>query len=302
MRNDRSHLVEWLEFHRLMGVQHFFIYNTSPRKKQHLLREALSDYIADGNVTIVSWPYSNCVEGMGSGRWVQWMHDGASIFFQPPRTIAQTAALASCYSRYKYSTHWMAHVDDDEFLSFNFGKSFWGRRMTSLYDLVNTVSTKRPRTMALYFKPLKIIDCSASFQFRLGGRVSNVLPRFGRWQVARAGPEWEGKLIMRTDAVGMFSTHYVTLVEKGPWDSGPYILSMDDAAILHYKLAPETSGSIYGAYLPFKVGEVPRDCTTYSPASNRNETFVRRRLTSFIIPSLEREYSRRMGLTSSTLI
>ena len=312
MRHDRSYLVEWLEFHRLMGVQHFFIYDTSPRKKQHLLRKVLADYVASGNITIVSWPYSNCVEGMGSGRWVQWVENKASVFFQPPRTISHTAALASCYSRFKFTTEWMAHVDDDEFLSFNFGKYFWGRRMTSLYDLVSTISSKRPQTKAVYFKPIIIMDCPTLFQFNrvVRGRVSEVLPRFGRWQAARLGPEWEGKLIMRTDAVGMFFVHYITLRErmlrqsKGDGrrirdpdlDPAPYSLPVDAAAMLHYKTVPEVSGSIYGAYLPINLGGTPKECYIRNDPLSLNGTIYRRKMTVAILPYLEREYQNRLGL------
>ena len=300
MRHDRSYLVEWLEFHRLMGVQHFFIYDTSPRKKQHLLRKVLADYVASGNITIVSWPYSNCVEGMGSGRWVQWVENKASVFFQPPRTISHTAALASCYSRFKFTTEWMAHVDDDEFLSFKSKNDFWGRRMTSLYDLVSAISTKLPHTSALYFRPIIITHCPNNTNRHrahpaVRDRKSEVLPRFGRWQAARLGPEWEGKLIMRTDAVGMYNVHYVTLMEKGAWNPNPLAMPLEAAAMLHYKLAPESSGSIYGASLPFRLGALPHDCKLFP---DRNSTLVRRRLSNFIIPLLEREYARRMGLTS----
>jgi len=157
--------------------------------------------------------------------------------------------------------------------------------------------------MAVYFKPLNIIDCPASFQVhRLGGRVSDVLPRFGRWQIARAGPEWEGKLIMRTDAVGMFFVHYITLKEiqhprQGQrWDPIPYSLSIDAAAMLHYKTVPEVSGSIYGAYLPIEMGSAPKECRLrYDPLSV-NGSVYRRKMTSAIMPYLEREYKKRIDL------
>lgn len=71
-RSDRHHLVEWIEYHRLIGVQHFFIYNTA-LYDEGLLPLALQDFIAEGRVTVVPWPYRNCVRsGMSSGRWFGW--------------------------------------------------------------------------------------------------------------------------------------------------------------------------------------------------------------------------------------
>jgi hypothetical protein len=123
-RTYRPHLVEWLEYHLMLGIQHFYLYDTTlwnhPPEKS--LEMTLHDYIERGLVTVIRWPYDNCVKNMASGRWINYVvpdeTTGRSVsrFFQPPRAIAQTAALASCYSRFKRKTKWMAHIDDDEFL------------------------------------------------------------------------------------------------------------------------------------------------------------------------------------------
>lgn len=76
MERSRADLVEWIEFHRLVGVQHFFIYDTKPapsvpRLASSTLGSILADYVSEGLVTVVPWPYSNCVRGsMASGDWV----------------------------------------------------------------------------------------------------------------------------------------------------------------------------------------------------------------------------------------
>jgi hypothetical protein len=134
-------LLEWIEYHRLLGVDHLYIYDTSsssPSSPQSL-RSVLSEYIQEGVVTVIRWPYCNCVDGMASGRWIGYHTyesvDGTPLsavpkhlrpihssfkskfqFFFPPRAISHTAALASCYARYRHETHWMAHIDDDEYL------------------------------------------------------------------------------------------------------------------------------------------------------------------------------------------
>lgn len=119
-RADRSYLVEWIEYHRLIGVDHFFIYDTSvPSSRQGRIAHTLADYIRDGIVTIVPWPYQNCVRNMASGRGTWWAFDNPHSYFQPPRAIAQTAALASCYTRYRSTSKYIAHIDDDEFFAFD---------------------------------------------------------------------------------------------------------------------------------------------------------------------------------------
>jgi hypothetical protein len=52
-RNDHQHLPEWLEYHRLVGVDHFYIINNDkdPRKSN----EVLKPYVDEGCVTIFNW-------------------------------------------------------------------------------------------------------------------------------------------------------------------------------------------------------------------------------------------------------
>jgi hypothetical protein len=79
-----AELVEWLEYHLLLGVDHFFLYNTASDivKQQHLERQ-LDVYIRRKVVTLVSWPYMNCARNMETGR--QWsMCSLISCLCSPP--------------------------------------------------------------------------------------------------------------------------------------------------------------------------------------------------------------------------
>lgn len=114
-RPKESNLVEWIEYHRMLGVEHFYIYDTRVPMENSTdyesIRSMLRYYVMKRIVTVIKWPYQNCVRNMGSGRIIHY-----GFFFRPPRAISQTAALASCYSRFKHTTEWMIHVDDDEFM------------------------------------------------------------------------------------------------------------------------------------------------------------------------------------------
>jgi hypothetical protein len=133
-------LIEWIEYHLILGVDHLYLYDTTPLSSSSSpLSSLLSPYITKGLLTLIRWPYHNCVNGMASGRWVGYhvytSTDGTPLdsvpeelrpihssfrsefrFFFPPRAISHTAALASCYARYRHDTVWMAHIDDDEYL------------------------------------------------------------------------------------------------------------------------------------------------------------------------------------------
>lgn len=52
IKNESKYLKEWIEYHLLTGVDHFFLYNAGSRDD---FRKVLSPYIRDGLVTLVDW-------------------------------------------------------------------------------------------------------------------------------------------------------------------------------------------------------------------------------------------------------
>src|SRR5579883_479648 len=52
-RNEKPYLREWIEYHRLVGVDHFYLYNN---KSSDGSLEVLSPFIARGIVTLIDWP------------------------------------------------------------------------------------------------------------------------------------------------------------------------------------------------------------------------------------------------------
>lgn len=320
-RSHRAQLVEWIEYHRIVGVEHFFLYDTSAWEvvDAMLLSVVLKDYIRDGIVTVVRWPYQNCVKNMGSGRWINIMAqmknstEFSNVFFQPPRAVAQTAALASCFSRFKSTSKWMAHMDDDEFLvriwqvitkyfnishlqqSFNPSKKFGNQKANSLSHLADSLSIIDPKINAFNFLPLCVDDCTAvkesrDLAFRDG---SKILPRYRKWNKGRFCPVWEGKLMMRTAAIGMFFTHYITLREEGLWNRNPFELSREEAAVVHFKVTNEVSGSVYGARLPIKRTKFPTaECKRSEHMKfGQNASRLLDTFTKLLSPIVERRYT-----------
>jgi Glycosyltransferase family 92 len=84
-RDAATYLVEWLEFHRLMGVERFFLYDNES-EDDHL--EVLAPYIEDGTVVPHPWP----------------------------GTAVQVAAYDHCIAAHRDEARWIAFIDIDEFL------------------------------------------------------------------------------------------------------------------------------------------------------------------------------------------
>jgi hypothetical protein len=91
-RNEGPYLREWIEFHRLAGVEHFYLYD-NVSEDEHL--EVLAPYVDDGIVTLRSWPV-----------------------FDP-----QVPAYNDCLRWHRHDSRWIAFIDIDEFLFSPAGQS-----------------------------------------------------------------------------------------------------------------------------------------------------------------------------------
>lgn len=82
---ESSYLAEWIEFHRLLGVERFYLYNSREREDQ---RKVLDPYIRSGLVQLRDWdPF-------------------------PP----QLPAYQHCLEQHRDDARWIAFLDADEFL------------------------------------------------------------------------------------------------------------------------------------------------------------------------------------------
>jgi hypothetical protein len=83
--DEARYLEEWLEFHRLVGVEKFFLYNHVSTDDH---REVLRPYVAEGTVVVKDWPD------------------------QP----GQVSAFHDCLEEHRDEARWIAFIDLDEFL------------------------------------------------------------------------------------------------------------------------------------------------------------------------------------------
>jgi hypothetical protein len=88
-KNEASYLIEWLEFHRLAGVEHVYIYDNGSSDESVAV---LQSYIHSGFVTCVPW----------------------ANFDQ--NAVPQRQAYAHALCNFGARWRWMAFIDADEFL------------------------------------------------------------------------------------------------------------------------------------------------------------------------------------------
>ena len=98
-KNEATYLREWVEFHRLVGVEKFFLYDNRSTDDH---REQLAPYLADGTVEVQPWPdhpgqissYTHCLEAhRDDARWIAFIDIDEFLF--SPRLVPLPKALAA---------------------------------------------------------------------------------------------------------------------------------------------------------------------------------------------------------------
>lgn len=95
-QNEAPYLKEWIEFHRLVGVEHFWLYNNNSTDDYF---SVLEPYIRSGVVDLIEWP--SVPEAN------DWKHHTFDV---------QTSAYNDAIKKARTTTHWLAIIDLDEFL------------------------------------------------------------------------------------------------------------------------------------------------------------------------------------------
>jgi len=96
-KNEAGYLREWIEFHRLVGVDHFYLYEN---RSEDDFAPVLAPYVEQGIVTLHAWPlepgqnpaYTHCLTEHGAeSEWIAFM-DADEFFYAPGGDLR--AALA----------------------------------------------------------------------------------------------------------------------------------------------------------------------------------------------------------------
>lgn len=84
-KNEAPYLKEWLEFNRLVGIEHFYMYNNNSEDDY---QSVLNEYIEAGLVTLIQWPHNQ----------------------------AQMECYKDCIKNFSHETKWLGFIDIDEFI------------------------------------------------------------------------------------------------------------------------------------------------------------------------------------------
>lgn len=97
-RNEARYLAEWVAFHRVVGVEHLFLYNN---RSDDEYAEVLAPFVANGSVTLIDWPtspgqieaYDDCVQRTrGLWRWVAFVDLDEFLFSPHLRPVPELLA------------------------------------------------------------------------------------------------------------------------------------------------------------------------------------------------------------------
>lgn len=162
----------------------------------------------------------------------------------------------------------MLHIDVDEFLSViprsRRSRTEKQQGSVDLAKMADKYFLRHPTIPALSFAPIHMHHCP---RLNVQGPSELIqLPRVHTWNHGNLSDRsiHNGKLLMRTEAVGGFFVHYITMLEDYPrneshpnrsWNPSPYRVPIKFAALLHYKVPAHVSGSIYGQLLPLRNTE-----------------------------------------------
>lgn len=94
-QDEAPWLKEWIEYHKLVGVEHFYLYNNLSTDDYY---PVLKPYIDSGEVELIDWPFTY-QEG-NEGSWIK----------------VQTDAINDAVNRAKDRAKWLAIIDADEFI------------------------------------------------------------------------------------------------------------------------------------------------------------------------------------------
>ena len=160
-RNEACYLDEWIRFHELMGIEHFFLYD-------HISTDdplsRLEPYIKAGLVTVMDWPiaikneaqqkaYQHCLDNFGeTSRWIAFI-DLDEFLFSPHRKLNDTLRDYEAYCA--VVVHWQCYGSSghrarpDGLVTDNYlyrAKTNWvrNRRVKSVVDPDRTVSPMGP--------------------------------------------------------------------------------------------------------------------------------------------------------------
>jgi hypothetical protein len=107
VKNEAQYIAEWIEYHLLVGVEKFYIYDNDSTDN---LKEILKPYIEDGIVEYIYFPSA----GIAKNTYVNKSEEEKQRIWWCKKV--QLKMCEDAVLRYKNESYWMAFIDIDEFI------------------------------------------------------------------------------------------------------------------------------------------------------------------------------------------
>ena len=220
VRNEDSYIKQWIEYHLMLGVDAFVIYDNSgytgsePKLSVETstnLTELLKDYIADGVVELIDWPYIYRRKHTDKKE-----HNSAQTTQQNHSINAfSNSKLVGCMDIDEYvnlsNSNW---IDLNEFFSDYVSKNklIWNNISGFILRSKSFINKKRQNDENYEF--MKIYDCSKILDARR--RKTFVLPRnvkmFATHDVIHPIDRTKKRSILSGDII--YFNHYMSINKK----------------------------------------------------------------------------------------
>eukprot|EP00547_Thalassionema_nitzschioides_P015074 CAMPEP_0194240100 /NCGR_PEP_ID=MMETSP0158-20130606/6376_1 /TAXON_ID=33649 /ORGANISM="Thalassionema nitzschioides, Strain L26-B" /LENGTH=889 /DNA_ID=CAMNT_0038974739 /DNA_START=67 /DNA_END=2736 /DNA_ORIENTATION=+ len=192
-------LVEWLEFHFMVGFDHVYLFdNSRANNNDTTLEPILRPYIEKAQVTRIDWPSIVCNNNIPA-------HDSTG------ERSSQYTAENACRTRYAPFTEWMASMDTDEYM-IPMGHH------TSLKTVLEEASSSRTNILTFRSSRARLLYEKSKEIGGLRQMLDNYtyLEAYNCDSSSSPKPEWAErarKQIYRADYVPYHYVHYSTVTQ-----------------------------------------------------------------------------------------
>jgi len=208
---ETDFLQEWIEYHRSVGVEHFYLYENNPTPDERMTA-ILEPYKRAGIVTHILWPYPY---GFYNYKLRKLWPNDALAYTQVPQIN---------HALYKFAaeTEWLLSCDVDEYF---YSPKAVGTQLTDIISMVNAADdVSSVRIRGFWF--------GGTAEEAMRAKSAGVRQTFIR---SERSPTSAGKCIFDTSSVRLASVHNSLIHDKKELDISPDILRFNHYRALGWK-------------------------------------------------------------------
>ena len=191
--DTKYRLREWIEYHLMIGIEHFYIYDNSKEPYGFIYKTIIliNEEYNSNIITYIYWPHSYCDMSYTFDKENQWRKLGS-----------QMSAFGSCLGKFGWYNEWIAMFDVDEYLipsnklkTIDNTLKYWNKQIPNL----NTVS----------FLSRLGLECSKLNNWYNDSNSVNKITYFSKYQCTRLNIEFNNrKPIVKPSVIRSTQIHF----------------------------------------------------------------------------------------------